>query len=79
MVAQLMEKVGKENEERSSSFGRDATSSKVAQTPLSSSSGNYQNSADGFDADNASEPFLGTSYGDALTNSDGGIMNFIFR
>lgn len=73
-MAQLMEKVGKENDERVVSMpGRDAAG-KVAHTPLSSTS-NYDNteqfgvgSPDGFDS---------TVYNDQ--SNDGGIMNFIFR
>lgn len=68
-VAQLMEKVGKENGERQPttagmSRGRDATGS-ASQTPLSASS-NYGNSAEDFD-DNDSEAQTGT------------VMDFIFR
>lgn len=76
-VAQLMEKVGKENNERmsSSSAGREAAS-KVAHTPLSSASGNFGNTSDQFDG-GQSPGFASTAYNDQAGES--GIMNFIFR
>jgi len=76
-VAQLMEKVGKENKERlnSQSVGRDATA-QVAHTPLSSSS-NYGNNTDKFDGVQSPDGFASTPYNDQ--GGESGIMNFIFR
>jgi len=67
-VAQLMEKVGKEN----SSLGKDPTIRNVQTTPLSTS--NYGNNTEDFDGDHAAEAnFLGDD------GPNDGIMSFIFR
>jgi dynamin 1-like protein len=74
-VAQLMEKVGKENEQRlHSASGRDG-GSKVAHTPLAST-GNFGNSDDQFDGQSP-DGFDSTGYNDQ--SGESGIMNFIFR
>lgn len=71
-VAQLMEKVGKENEERLAN--RDG-GSKVPHTPLSSTR-NFGNSGEQFDGPSP-DGFTSTAYNDQSEES--GIMNFIFR
>lgn len=77
-MAQLMEKVGKENEERLNALSMErAGTSKLAQTPLSSSS-NYGNNADDFDR-STTPGTLHTATNNDGDPGDGGIMNFIFR